>query len=142
MRANVDGAVGLTMGVQVGIDLFGGSELRPRLDYLQCDSTALHALTLGSTTRSVHGVGLGADYLRFFEGGRRGLYGLVGTGLQWWSASDASHGNTHTTSPYLQAGAGFRFDSAVSAEIVYNIGRFRSGAGTAGSLQLGLSYRF
>jgi len=142
LRGNVDGTMGLTFGVHVNLNLQGGSELRPRLDYLQCDTEALHVLTLSTTTRSVHAVALGADYLRFVDGGSRGLYGLVGTGMQWWSASEPSFGNTSETAPYLKFGAGFRFDSAVSAEITYDLGRFRSTSGTAGSIQAGLSYTF
>ena len=142
LRTNADGAVGLTFGVHVSLDLQGGSELRPRLDYVQCDTKALHAITFSTTTFSAHGVGLGADYLRFFEERNRGLYGVIGAGVQWWSASDAAHGPTTETAPYVKAGAGFRFDSAVSAEITLDLGKFRTTAGTAGSVQLGLNYRF
>ena len=142
LRTNVDGTMGLTFGVSVDLNLQGGSELRPRLDYLQCDTQPFHVITLSTTTRSVHGVSLGVDYLRFFEEGNRGVYGIVGTGLQWMSASDPTYGNTHDTAPFLRLGAGFRFDSAVGAEITYNLGSFRSTAGTGGSIQAGITYKF
>jgi len=142
LRANVDGAPGLSFGVNVDLNLQGGNELRPRLDYLQCDTQAFHVVTLGTTTRTAHGTTLGLDYLRFVEGGVRGLYGLGGVGIQWWSASDPAYGNTHETAPCLRLGAGFRFDSRVAAEITYNLGRFRSTAGTAGSIQAGIAYTF
>lgn len=142
LRTNVDGALGLTLGVHVLLNLQGGNELRPRLDYVQCDTSDLHLLALSSTSSSVHGVLLGVDYLRFVEGGRRGLYGLAGTGLGWWSASDPAYGDTNETAPYFRLGAGFRFDSRVSAEITYELGRYRSTAGTAGAIKAGLSYTF
>lgn len=142
LRTNVDGTVGLSFGVNVDINLQGGSELRPRLDYTQCDTQALHAFALSTTDRSVHGVTLGADYLRFFEGGRRGLYGIVGVGLGWWSASDPAYGNTTDTAPWIHFGAGFRFDSRMSAELTYDLGRFRSTAGTLGEVKAGVAYTF
>ena len=142
LRANVDGTVGLTFGVNVLINLQGGNELRPRLDYTQCDTEALHAFALSTTARSVHGVGLGADYLRFVDGGRRGLYGLLGVGMNWWSASDPTYGNTTETAPYIHFGAGFRFDSRMAAEITYDLGRFRATAGTAGAIKAGVTYTF
>ena len=142
LRSNVDGTMGLTFGVNVDIDLQGGSEARPRLDYTQCDTEPFHVLSLSTTSRTVHGASLGVDYLRFIEGGRRGLYGILGTGLQWMSASDPVYGNTHQTAPFLRLGAGFRFDSSFGAEITYNLGSFRSTAGTGGSIQAGITYNF
>jgi len=142
LRTNAAGALGLDVGVHVVLDLQGGSELRPRLDYLQCDTEAFHAISFSSTTRTVHAVTLGVDYLRYFDQGNRGLYGVVGVGAQWWSASDAAHGDTHDFNPGISFGAGFRFNSSLAAEITYNIGKFRSNSGTAGSVQMGLNYRF
>jgi len=142
LRSNVDGTVGLSLGIHVDVNLQGGNELRPRLDFTQCDTEAFHLLTLSTTRRSVHGVGLGADYLRFVEGGRRGLYGLVGANLNWWSASETAFGDTHETAPGFRLGAGFRFDSAFSAEITYELFRFRSTAGTGGAIKAGISYTF
>jgi hypothetical protein len=142
LRSNVDGAAGLSFGVNVDINLQGGSELRPRLDYTQCDTQTLHAFALSTTSRSVHGVGLGVDYLRFFEGGRRGLYGVLGVALNWWSASEPAFGNTTETAPSVHFGAGFRFDSRMAAEITYDLGRFRSTAGTLGAIKAGVTYTF
>ena len=99
LRSNVDGTVGLSLGIHVDVNLQGGNELRPRLDFTQCDTEAFHLLTLSTTRRSVHGVGLGADYLRFVEGGRRGLYGLVGANLNWWSASETAFGEISPRKP-------------------------------------------
>lgn len=142
LRTNVDGTLGLSLGVSVDFNLQGGNELRPRLDYTQCDTQAFHMLALSTTSKSVHGTSLGVDYLRFFEGGRRGVYGLVGTGIAWWSASDPTFGNTHETAPFIKVGAGFRFDSEWGAEITYGVGRFRNTQGTGGMIQAGVTYRF
>jgi hypothetical protein len=142
LRTTVDGTLGLTVGVHVDIILGGGSEFRPRLDYLQCDTEPLHALTLSSTRTTAHATSLGLDYLRFFEPGSRGAYGVVGTGIQWWSASQPGFGDSHETAPFLRLGGGFRFHSDVAAEITWNLGCFRPTSGTAGSIQAGITYRF
>ena len=142
LRDNANGALGLTFGVSVSYPLGSGNDLRGRLDYVQCDTTSFHMLVLSTTRQSAHGVGLGADLLHYVETGSRGLYGLVGTGLHWWSASNPAYGDTNETAPYFHAGAGFRFNRAVAAEITYELGRFRSTAGTAGSIQTGVVFRF
>jgi len=142
LRDNANGALGLTFGVHVAYSLGAGNELRGRLDYVQCDTTTFHMLVLSTTRQSAHGVGLGADLLHYMEPGNRGLYGLAGAGLHWWSASNPAYGDTNETAPYFHAGGGFRFNRTVSAEIIYDLGRFRGTAGTAGSIQTGVNFRF
>ena len=141
LRSAVGGRTGFQVGVHGAIDLQGGSEARPRIDYTRIDggSWSLSSLS-GSTT--VQAVSLGADYLRYFEGRRRGLYGVAGLGLSWWHSDERGGGSTHKTSPSLMVGAGHRFNSSVSMEFSVDFGQFRSSVGSASSIKGGVFYRF
>jgi hypothetical protein len=76
LRSAVNGRTGFTLGVHGGIDLQGGNELRPRIDYTRIDGGSFSLSSLNSTT-TVQAVGVGIDYLRYLEGRRRGQFILV-----------------------------------------------------------------
>ena len=141
LRSAVGGRTGFQVGVHGAMDLQGGSELRPRIDYTRIDGGSFSLSSLSSTT-TVQGVGIGADYLRYVEGRRRGLYGVAGVSLVWWTSDLRFGGSTRTTQPMVMAGVGHRFNASVGMEFSLDYGRFRPDAGTASSIKAGMSYRF
>jgi hypothetical protein len=141
LRSAVGGRTGFTLGVHGGIDLQGGNELRPRIDYTRIDGGAFSLSSLdGSTT--VQSMSVGADYLRYLEGQRRGLYGVAGVSLVWWNSDYRHGGSVRETSPTVMIGAGHRFNSAVSMEFNLDYGQFRPSQGSASSIKGGVFYRF
>jgi hypothetical protein len=141
LRQAVGGRTGFQLGVHGAIDLQGGSELRPRIDYTRIDGGSWSLASLsGSTT--IQAVSVGADYLRYLEGIRRGLYGVAGVGLFWWNSDERGGGHTRETSPSLMVGAGHRFNSSVSMEFSVDLGHFRPSVGSASSIKGGIFYRF
>ena len=141
LRSAVNGRTGFSVGVHGAIDLQGGSELRPRIDFTRYDGGAFSLSSLSSST-TVEAVGVGVDYLRYLEGRRRGLYGVAGIELNWWNAQYRFSPSTRTTTPSLMLGAGHRFNSSVAMEFNVDFGQFRSSAGTASSIKGGVFYRF
>ncbi len=141
LRSQVGGRTGFQVGVHGAIDLQGGSEVRPRLDYTRIDGGSWSLASLsGSTT--VQAVGIGADYLRYLEGRRRGLYGVAGVELNWWNTDQRGGGSVRETAPSVMIGAGHRFNSAVAMEFSLDFGQFRPSVGTASSIKGGVFYRF
>jgi len=141
LRSAVGGRAGFQVGVHGAIDLQAGNELRPRIDYTRIDGGSFSLSSLSSTT-TVHGVGLGLDYLGYLEGRRRGLYGVGGVSLVWWSSDLRFGGSTRETAPVVMAGVGHRFNASTAMEFSIDYGRFRPDAGTASSIKAGIFYRF
>jgi hypothetical protein len=141
LRQATDGHVGFELGVHAAIDLQGGNEIRPRLDYTRIDGGSFSGSSLTGTT-SVQGVGLGADYLRYLEDTRRGLYGAAGLELFWWNTKYRFSGSDRLTTPMVMIGVGHRFNANVAAEFDIDFGQFRSSVGTASSIKGGIFYRF
>jgi hypothetical protein len=141
LRSAVGGRAGFTVGVHSGIDLQGGNELRPRIDYTRIDGGSFSLSSLDSTT-TVQGIGLGADYVSYLEDRRRGVYACGGVSLVWWTSDLRFGGTTRRTAPMFMIGAGHRFNSQVGMEFNLDYGSFRSSKGTASSLKAGMFYRF
>jgi len=141
LRSEVRGRTGFQVGVHGAIDLQGGNELRPRIDYTRIDGGAF-SFNSFSGSHTVKGVGLGVDYLRYYEQRPRGLYGLGGIELIWWDARDRDGASVRETAPSLKLGVGHRFDSRVSMEFSVDYGKFRPAFGTASSIKGGVFYRF
>ena len=140
LRSAVGGRTGFQLGVHGAIDLQGGSELRPRIDFTRLDGGAF-SLSSGSTT-TIEAVGIGVDYLRCLEGRRRGLYGVAGIELNWWNVKNRFSGSERETTPSLMIGAGHRFNASTAMEFNLDYGRFRPSFGTASSIKGGVFYRF
>jgi hypothetical protein len=141
LRSAVNGRTGFTLGVHGGIDLQGGNELRPRIDYTRIDGGSFSLSSLNSTT-TVQAVGVGIDYLRYLEGRRRGSYAVAGIELNWWESQYRFRGSDRETSPSLMVGVGHRFNSSWSMEFNLDWGQFRSYVGTASDIKGGVFYRF
>jgi hypothetical protein len=141
LRSAVGGRTGFTFGAHGAIDLQGGNELRPRIDYTRIDGGSFSLSSLTSTT-TVQAVGIGCDYLRYYEGRRRGLYAVAGIELNWWSTETRFQGSQRETTPSIMIGAGHRFNSSWSMEFNLDYGQFRPSAGTASSIKGGAFYRF
>jgi hypothetical protein len=141
LRTATGGRTGFSFGVHGAIDLQGGSELRPRIDYTRVDGGSFSLASLTSTT-TVTGIGIGCDYLKYLEDRRRGLYGFGGVALTWWASDYRFDGTTRLTSPSLVAGVGHRFNSSVGMEFSVDFGQFRPHFGTYSNIKGGVSYRF
>jgi len=141
LRSAVGARTGFEVGVHGAIDLQQGQELRPRIDYTRIDGGSFSLSSLSSTT-TVSGISLGADYLCYLEQRRRGLYAVAGVGLVWWTSEYRFSGTTHETSPSLMIGAGHRFNTNVAMEFNVDLGKFRSTAGQASTIKAGIFYRF
>jgi hypothetical protein len=139
LRSAVNGRVGFEIGVHGAIDLGEGNEVRPRIDYTRYDGGSFSASALSGSTL-VEAIGIGADYLRYMEGRRRGLYAVAGIELNWWNAQYRHGGSERDTSPSLMVGVGHRFNSAVAME--FNIDSGHSAVGTATAIKGGVFYRF
>lgn len=141
LRTATNGRTGFQVGFHEGIDLQGGNEVRPRIDYTRIDAGSFSLSSLSSTT-TVQALSLGADYLRYLEGTRRGLYGVAGLALVWWDTQYRFSGSERKTSPSLMFGAGHRFNSSVSMEFSMDFGQFRDSVGSASSIKGGVFYQF
>jgi hypothetical protein len=141
LRSATGGRTGFQVGVHGAVDLGGGSELRPRIDYTRVDGGSFSLGSLTSTT-TVHGVGIGADFLKYLDERRRGLYGFGGLALTWWSSDYRFGGTTRLTSPSVIFGVGHRFNSSVGMEFSVDFGQFRSSAGAYSDIKGGVFYRF
>lgn len=141
LRSATGGRTGFSFGVHGAIDLQGGSELRPRIDYTRVDGGSFSLASLSSTT-TVTGIGIGCDYLKYMEDRRRGLYGFGGLALTWWSSDLRFDGTTRKTSPSIVLGVGHRFNSSVGMEFSVDFGQFRSHQGAYSNFKGGVSYRF
>jgi hypothetical protein len=141
LRSAVGGRTGFTFGFHGGIDLQGGQELRPRLDYTRIDGGSFSLSSLNSTT-TVQAIGIGLDYIYYVEQRRRGSYVVGGLELNWWETQNRFGGSDRETSPSLMIGVGHRFNSAVSMEFNLDYGQFRPSAGVASSIKGGVFYRF
>ncbi len=141
LRTATGGRIGFQVGVHGAIDLGGGNEIRPRIDYTRVDGGSFSLASLTSTT-TVYGVGLGADYLRYLEERRRGLYAFGGVGLVWWYSQYRFAGSTRLTSPTASIGVGNRFNANWGMEFGLEVGQFRSSLGGYSSLKGGVWYRF
>jgi len=141
LRSAVGGRAGFNFGFHYSIDLQGGNELRPRIDFTRIDGGSFSASSLTSTT-TVQGIGIGVDYLRYLEGRNRGLYGVAGLDLVWWNSDYRFGGSERKTAPSLMVGAGHRFNSAWSMEFTMDFSQFRASAGTASTLRAGALYKF
>jgi hypothetical protein len=139
LRSAVNGRVGFDVGVHGAIDLGGGSEVRPRIDYTRYDGGSFSVTALSGSTL-VEAIGIGADYLSYFEGRNRGLYAVGGIALNWWNAQYRYQGSQRDTSPSVMVGVGHRFNSAVAME--FNVDYGHSVVGTATSIKGGVFYRF
>lgn len=141
LRTATGGRTGFSFGVHGAIDLQGGSELRPRIDYTRVDGGSFSLASLTSTT-TVTGIGIGCDYIKYIEERRRGLYGFGGVALTWWSSDYRFDGTTRLTSPSLALGVGHRFNSSVGMEFSVDCGQFRSHFGSYSNIKAGVFYRF
>jgi hypothetical protein len=141
LRTAVGGRTGFTLGFHGGIDLQGGNELRPRIDYTRIDGGSFSLSALNSTT-TVQAIGIGVDYLRFLEGRLRGSYAVGGLELNWWNTQYRFGGNDRETSPSLMIGVGHRFNSSISMEFNLDYGQFRPSVGSASSIKGGIFYHF
>jgi len=141
LRAATGGRTGFDVGVHGDIDLGGGSEIRPRISYTRVDGGSFSLTSLTSTT-TVYGIGIGADYLRYLEERRRGLYGFGGVGLVWWYSQYRFDGSTRLTSPSAVIGVGNRFNSNWGMEFSLDVGQFRSSLGGYTSFKAGVWYNF
>jgi len=141
LRSAVGGRTGFTFGFHGGIDLQGGNELRPRIDYMRIDGGSFSLSSLNSTT-TVQSVGIGLDFLRYLEQRRRGSYAVGGIELNWWNSQYRFGGSVRETSPSLMIGVGHRFNSSVSMEFNLDYGQFRPSVGVASSIKGGVFYRF
>jgi hypothetical protein len=139
LRSATNGRVGFDIGVHGAIDLGGGSELRPRIDYTRIDGGSFSGSSFSGSTL-VESLGIGADYLRYLEGRRRGLYAVGGVALVWWNAEYRHAGSERDTSPSLMVGVGHRFNANVAME--FNVDYGHSAVGTASSIKGGVFYRF
>ena len=141
LRSAVGGRTGFDVGVHSSIDLDGGSELRPRLDYTRIDGGSFSLSSLSSTT-TVNGIGAGADFLQFLNEQRRGPYVTGGLQLVWWTTQYRFSSTQREISPSLMIGVGHRFNSAFSMEFNMDLGHFRATAGQAADIKAGLFYEF
>jgi hypothetical protein len=141
LRSAVGGRTGFTFGFHEGIDLLGGNELRPRIDYTRIDGGSFSLPALNSTT-TVQAVGIGVDYLRYLESRLRGAYAVAGLELNWWSTQYRFQGSQRETSPSLMIGVGHRFNAAIAMEFNLDYGQFRPSVGSASSIKGGVSYQF
>jgi len=141
LHSAVNGRVGFQVGVHGAIDLQGGSELRPRIDFTRLDGGSF-SLSSGSSTTTIEAVGVGVDYLRYMEERRRGLYACAGIELDWWNVQYRFRNSDRETTPMLMVGVGHRFNSSTSMEFNLDYGQFRPSVGTASSIKGGVFYRF
>ena len=141
LRTVVGGRTGFAVGAHWAFDLDDATELRPRLDYTRLDGGSFSFSSVSSTT-TVQGVSVGTDMLWYLDESRRGLYGMGGLNICWWSYKNTFQGNSTTVSPSLLFGVGNRFNQSLSAEVNVDYGRFRSGDGRESSIRLGLYYQF
>ncbi|MDR3672072.1 MAG: outer membrane beta-barrel protein [Holophaga sp.] len=141
LRSATDGRIGFTLGVHGGIDLQGGNELRPRIDYTRVDGGSFSLSSLKSTT-TVQAVGIGVDYLYYLEHRRRGSYAVGGLELNWWEAQYRFRSSERETSPSVMIGVGHRFNASVAMEFNLDYGQFRPSMGSASSIKGGVFYRF
>ena len=141
LRTAVGGRLGLEIGAHGTIPVQAGSELRPRLDYTRMDGGAFSFSSLNSTT-TVHGLGLGVDYVGYLDESNLGLFGAIGVNLTWWQTMNRFANNTEKTAPGVLFGIGNRFNASLSVELDLNYGTFRSPVGAESSFNLGLLYRF
>jgi hypothetical protein len=141
LRSATNGRTGFALGVHGGIDLQGGSELRPRIDYTRIDGGSFSLSSLTSTT-TVQAVGLGVDYLYYLEQRLRGAYAVAGVELDWWESQYRFNGSQRETSPSLMVGVGHRFNANVSMEFNLDWGQFRPSMGSASSIKAGVFYQF
>jgi hypothetical protein len=141
LRAAVGGRTGFDVGVHSSIDLTGGSELRPRIDYTRIDGGSFSLSSLSSTT-TISGIGVGADFLQFLNDQRRGPYVTGGLDLVWWTTQYRFSSSQREISPTLMLGAGHRFNSAISMEFNLDLGHFRPAVGQAADIRAGLFYQF
>lgn len=141
LRSQIGSRPGFEIGVHEGIYLQNGQELRPRIDYTRFDNGSFSFSSLNSTT-TVWGISAGADYLCYLEGGRRGLYGVAGLNLSWWTAYQRFAGSQRETSPSLLFGFGHRFNSNLAVEFEDEYGHFQPEAGSMNTFKGGVFYQF
>ena len=141
LRSAVGGRTGFAVGTHWAFDMADATELRPRVDYTRMDGGSFSFSAVSSTT-TVQGVSVGADWLWYLDESRRGLYAMGGANICWWSFKNTFAGNSTTVSPSLVFGAGNRFNQSLSAEVNVDYGRFRPGDGRESSIRLGIYYQF
>ena len=141
LRTTVGGRTGFAVGAHWAFALDDALEMRPRIDYTRLDGGSFSFNSVSSTT-TVQGVSIGADVIRYQDESQRGLYGMLGANLCWWSVKNTFLGNTTTTAPTVLFGVGNRFSQSLSAEIEVDYGKFRAGDGRASSIRLGAFYKF
>jgi hypothetical protein len=141
LRDSVNGRCGFGVGIHGAIDLEGGAQCRPRVDYSRLDAGAFSVSSVSSTT-TIQEVSLGADYLAYVAANRRGFYGVMGANLAWWEVQNRFTPSTRITTPMVLAGPGFRFGDALSVEAELEYGRYRPSVGAENAIRIGCFYLF
>jgi opacity protein-like surface antigen len=140
----VDSKMGLSIGLNLGVELNGGHVLRPRLDYTSTKGTPAD---LG-IDHTVTTTAIGADYNYFVSGkAAEGFYLIGGLGFATTKSELSAFGMSVSESKSamsLALGGGYQFNSLVGMELRYTTTKpdFDGESIKNDAINLGVTFRF